>query len=330
MILADKIITLRKKNGLSQEELAEKMNVSRQSVSKWEGAQSVPDLNKIIALSEIFGVSTDYLLKDEYDEPEFTSKEDAEAEPPMKQVSMEEANSYLEANKRHSFKLAIGTALCIFSFVPLFMMGALSERDDNSMFVAFGIAGMLVFIAIAVAVFITSGNAMSDYSYLSKEPIDTAYGVEGMVKERRKAYKSTETKCITTGVLLCILGVISLVVLAILGEQADEAGEDFLAAVGLCGMFTFVAIGVFLMVKAETVMGGYNRLLEDGDFTREKKTPDKGGFNLVMIYWLVLIAAYLTVSMIAKSWNWTWIIFAAGGILTPAVMEIEKAINRKK
>lgn len=63
MILADKIIDLRKKNGLSQEELAEKMNVSRQSVSKWEGAQSVPDLNKIIMLSEIFGVTTDYLFK---------------------------------------------------------------------------------------------------------------------------------------------------------------------------------------------------------------------------------------------------------------------------
>ena len=68
MILADKIITLRKKNGLSQEELAEKMNVSRQSVSKWESAQSVPDLNKVIMLSEIFGVSTDYLLKDRSEE----------------------------------------------------------------------------------------------------------------------------------------------------------------------------------------------------------------------------------------------------------------------
>ena len=50
MILADKIIYLRKKCGWSQEELAEKMNVSRQSISKWEGAQSVPDLDKILKL----------------------------------------------------------------------------------------------------------------------------------------------------------------------------------------------------------------------------------------------------------------------------------------
>jgi len=62
MIFADKLILLRKKAGWSQEELADKMNVTRQSVSKWEGAQSVPDLEKMIRLSKLFGVSTDYLL----------------------------------------------------------------------------------------------------------------------------------------------------------------------------------------------------------------------------------------------------------------------------
>ena len=63
MIFADKLIALRKKAGWSQEELAQQLNVSRQSVSKWEGAQSVPDLDKIVQFSRIFGVSTDYLLK---------------------------------------------------------------------------------------------------------------------------------------------------------------------------------------------------------------------------------------------------------------------------
>ena len=62
MIFADKLINLRKKAGMSQEDLALKLGVSRQSVSKWEGAQSIPDISKIIELSQIFGVSTDYLL----------------------------------------------------------------------------------------------------------------------------------------------------------------------------------------------------------------------------------------------------------------------------
>ena len=62
MILADKIVSLRKKAGWSQEELAEQLGVTRQSVSKWEGAQSVPDMDKVVQMSRLFGVTTDYLL----------------------------------------------------------------------------------------------------------------------------------------------------------------------------------------------------------------------------------------------------------------------------
>ena len=64
MFLADKIINLRKKAGWSQEELAGRLGVTRQSVSKWEGAQSVPDIEKIVQLRRLFSVTTDYLLKD--------------------------------------------------------------------------------------------------------------------------------------------------------------------------------------------------------------------------------------------------------------------------
>lgn len=100
MILADKIIALRKKNGWSQEELAEKLNVTRQSVSKWEGAQSVPDLDRILQMSRIFGVSTDYLLRDELEEEEY-SEESVDIEGlSLHKVSMEEANAFLTVKKK--------------------------------------------------------------------------------------------------------------------------------------------------------------------------------------------------------------------------------------
>ena len=63
MNMADRIQYLRKTKGISQEELADKVGVSRQAVSKWESEQSTPDLEKIIILSEFFGVTTDYILK---------------------------------------------------------------------------------------------------------------------------------------------------------------------------------------------------------------------------------------------------------------------------
>ena len=63
MEISEKVLQLRKANNLTQEELAEKLNVSRQSVSKWESGQTIPELEKLIALSEVFQVTTDYLLK---------------------------------------------------------------------------------------------------------------------------------------------------------------------------------------------------------------------------------------------------------------------------
>lgn len=64
MKLADKLLSMRKARGISQEELADGLNVSRQAVSKWEGDQAVPEPEKIVAISDYFGVTTDYLLRD--------------------------------------------------------------------------------------------------------------------------------------------------------------------------------------------------------------------------------------------------------------------------
>jgi len=67
MNLSDKILKLRKSNDLSQEELAEKLNVSRQAISRWEMGSSQPDGSNILQLSKLFGVTSDYLLNDEYE-----------------------------------------------------------------------------------------------------------------------------------------------------------------------------------------------------------------------------------------------------------------------
>ena len=95
MILADKIILLRKKCGWSQEQLAEQLDISRQSVSKWESGMSIPDLDKIVKMSGLFGVSTDYLLKDEMDEITPSEKDADSYDKEVKSISVEEADSYL-------------------------------------------------------------------------------------------------------------------------------------------------------------------------------------------------------------------------------------------
>ena len=128
MILADKIINLRKREGWSQEELADRLGVSRQSISKWEGAQSIPDMKKILAMADLFGVSTDYLLRDELEEPDGDGPvEEPAAGSPAHKVSLEEAQAYIAARLEAGPRSALGVALCILSPILLIAISGMVE-----------------------------------------------------------------------------------------------------------------------------------------------------------------------------------------------------------
>ena len=76
MKFSEKIIQIRKENGLSQEEFGNKINVSRQAISKWESEQSQPEVEKVKEISKTFGVSIEYLLNDEVDKVENEGKKE--------------------------------------------------------------------------------------------------------------------------------------------------------------------------------------------------------------------------------------------------------------
>ena len=186
MILADKIIRLRKKNGWSQEELADKMNVSRQAVSKWESAQTIPDIGKILQLGELFGVTTDYLLKDEIENEEFTNSDISSG---VKRVTMAEANEYIEHRKKASIIIALGVFLCIISPCALIILSGATEYFNLNIGVAvtIGIVALLLLVAAAVGMFIYCSFKNAAFSYLDRD-FETEYGVSGMVKEKDKLF----------------------------------------------------------------------------------------------------------------------------------------------
>ena len=191
MILAEKIMEERKKNGWSQEELAEKLSVSRQAVSKWESAQSIPDLQRVIQLSEIFGVSTDYLLKDECETPQLIEGvEPSNKDFPLKKVSMEEANDFMEIRKKNAPKIAAAVAACIVSPSVLIFLAGLSEAQigniSEGVAASVGLVCLLGFVAAAVFTFISCGMQTKRFEFLENECFETAYGVEGLAKEKLK------------------------------------------------------------------------------------------------------------------------------------------------
>ena len=326
MILADKIIDLRKKNGWSQEELAEKMDVSRQSISKWESAQSVPDMARILRLSEIFGVSTDYLLKDDW-----TAAEDAtvsETGSAARPVSMEEAVAFLQMRAENARRIALGVMLCILSPVALILLGAAQEYGklaiSENQAGGLGLILLMLLIGGAVALFVLSGLRAGRFAALEQEPIDTLYGVDGMARERREQFRPVFAKQLTLGVVLCVLAVIPI------GLALVLAGEnEFLQAVAVGAMLALIALGVMLILRCSILWGGFQVLLEEGDYTKEAKAEQKAHGDFGRIYWLLVTAAYLAWSFITNGWDRTWIIWPIAGVAFGAVAAITKALKKK-
>ncbi len=147
------------------------------------GAQAIPDLERVVKLSQIFGVSTDYLLKDETETEEFTAQEKTGG---ARRVSLEEANAFLNAKENTADRIAGATLLCILSPICLMLLAVAADSQLVSEKVACGVGVivLLIMVAIAVGVFISCGMKTSPYLYLEKEPIEIEYGVSGMVSER--------------------------------------------------------------------------------------------------------------------------------------------------
>ena len=328
MILADKIIELRKKEGWSQEELAEKLSVTRQSVSKWEGAQSIPDLDKVVQMSRLFGVTTDYLLKDELEE---SQPAECDAAPVLRRVTMAQASDYLALRRAAAPKMALATMLCVFSPIALIGLGGLSELSASAVRITEGAAGgiglcvLIVLVAIAVALFISCGNKAKEYDFLEKEPFETEYGVTGMVKERQKAFKPAYDRMNLTGTMLCILSVLPLF-------AAAFSGWDFLAVMAVCVLLALVGIGTYFFVYGGTVNGAMEKLLEEGDYTRDEKSRKNITGPVSVIYWLVVTAIFVLYTF-GPNGNgqprYSWIIWAVAGVLYGAVMAVIRLIKQR-
>lgn len=324
MIFADKLIDLRKRNGWTQEDLAEQMHVSRQSVSKWESAQSIPDLEKILALSRLFGVSTDYLLKDDVDIPEYMSGDSEPSQ--LRQVSMEEANAFLAAKEQTAKPIALGVFLCILSPIPLLMLGALSEQgaiSENGAG-AIGVGVLLALVCCAVALFISSGSKTEEFEYLEKEEFETAYGVEGMVRERQKKFRPRYNQGIIFGVSLFILSPVALII-------AGCATENEVVIMGtVCLLLAMVAVGVASIIIVYTPWEATQTLLQEGDYTREKKQRNPVKEAIASVYWLGTTAIFLAWSFTTNDWGSTWIVWPIAGVLFGAVMAITNLFTKKQ
>ena len=216
MRLGQKITELRKKNNLSQEGLAEKMNVSRQAVSKWESDQSIPDIEKIVNLSELFGVTTDYLLKS--GAPSFEIKTaDIPVEDKLPTLPDELVQKYLSTAKKSSKLRALSIALAIFSPACISFCSALSSFLERAsaqtqlIISLIGFAATIVVLAISFGLLIYSFLIMREFKHLNKQNFD-------IMEEKKKlrsaiqSFHHTNDKYLVLSCILAVLGIIGPVI----------------------------------------------------------------------------------------------------------------------
>ena len=322
MILADKIIDERKKNGWSQEDLADKLGVSRQSVSKWESAQSIPDLQRILEMSKLFGVSTDYLLKDEEgDRGSFEAEDPGEI---RRRVSMEEANDFLAANEGFAKKVSLGVAMIISGVVLLLVAVALQSGNvipvSENAAAGIGVVLLLFSVAAALAIIIPAGLAYSKWGWLGETPFETEYGVDGAVRARDERYQSTFVKNITIGVIIIMLGVMGIV-----GASLLSSNEG--VQIGAVAVFmALVTIAVYLFVQAGVIKSGYARVLREGDYA-PKGPKDRVVDTVTTVYWLLVTAGFFAWSFIWNAWDKSWLVWPIAGIGYAIIAAILKGVR---
>lgn len=297
MSFSENLQTLRKAKNISQEQLAERLDVSRQAVSKWETDGGYPEMDKVIALCELFGCSMDELM---------TGKISVD--------KTDERRRYDSHYNRFSKIIATGVMLILFgvAFCTL-----ISENENSDFMASLGTIVMFAFIAVAVLLLIVGGL---EHSYFVKThpTIPEIYTPE----ETEHFNAHVFPYLISGGVGLILLGLIctvcsELIHLELLGAAA------FLSLIGIaCWLFIFGGIQ-----HSKYNIKAYNRgrLLEERPKDTDTAEVAKAKHRNILIgkicgtIMLLATAFFLTVGFVFEIWTPTWAVFPVGGILCGVV-----------
>ena len=253
MILSEKITELRKRSGLSQEEFGEKIGVSRQAVSKWEMAQTVPDVTKVVAMAEFFEVPVDFLLKDEYDLSSLSEKTSKPVQTGSDQnmVTLEEVQGYFQKLKNSAKKTVL--AIMLFFISP--MSGILLTLKEDDKLGVLGIVIQVIFLMAMAICIVLAIWPLKDYKRLRLPDVALAYGVKGVAQELKKNFEHAHLIGILLGVVLLVTSIIPMMVCSLFTESD--------MAIAFCNilMLFMIASGISSIVYVSLINGGYGRVI---------------------------------------------------------------------
>lgn len=301
MKFSDNLRTLRKQKGYSQEQLAEKLNVSRQAVSKWESDGGFPEMDKLILLSELFSCTVDSLLKDDLTNSPLMEKE----------LYDSQRNQF---SKLITFGVGIIlSGLCMYLLLIFrFPENGPTEYIPETVF--------MCFITIGVLILIYGGMQISDFD--KKYPVfaPNLYSQEEIDQFERKFRIA-----IPLGVTLILIGVIMQIAL----EQIIHENVANLV------FMILVTIAVSIFVYFGTQKSKFDHLKEINQPKEIKDLPtnEKANHLIGLVCGCIMLIAtiiFLLWSFLFTAWEISWIVFPIGGILCAITSIIIKGISEFK
>lgn len=242
MNFGDKLLQLRKEKGLSQEALAEKLNTSRQAISKWENNQGFPETDKLIIIGNIFDVSIDYLLKE--------SNENNNNKQEGYYVSKDMAEGFLLNSQKTANHVAIGFGLFVLAFEPYFLFGTSS---------LLGVLLIIIIATLGIISFVTLGFAQDQYAVLKQEVL---LFDSHLLKDLTTKYEKFKRKQLVPTIFGACLLAIGFLAFAL--EKKLEMGvlDPYYPVFVL-----IISIGLTLSIRIVTIASAYQLLIHNKEHT---------------------------------------------------------------
>ena len=286
MSLAENLQYLRAREGVTQEQLAERLDVSRQSVSKWESAASYPEMDTLLKLCDMFQVDMDTLLRGSVE----------------KSLS-EDTAGYDRFMTLYARKIAGGVSAIVGSVALWSFLSALGLSE------MLGTALLLLVIAAAAVVFIASG--MEEEHFRKKHPVIPDFYTEPQKERFHRRY----IWYIAGGVGAILLGVVMMVLaFTVLPEREpyeSYIGAAFLAVVA-CAVYFLIYGG---MLEDKYNIAKYNR---QNNPTPEDRSRLRRATTACSVIMILATAVFLFAGLAYYKWNWAAIIYPVGGVLCGA------------
>lgn len=297
MSFSENLKTLRKMTEMSQEQLAEKLEVSRQAVSKWETEEAYPETEKILSICKMFNCSMDELMQGK-----ITTQDD----------SILIKNQYDELMNKFSKAIALGVGIVLFGLsvqLSFSELGAIFTSNYN-IYETIGTVCMLTIVMIAVGIFIYYGMQMDGFK--KKFPaLPQLY-----TQAEEEAFNKKFIVGIIVGVCITMIGVIQLILFDEIGIFRPDSDIPVITLILL------VAISAPIFTYFGIQKGKYN--VED--YNKEIKA-EKEGDNTVTgrsssVIMLIATAIFLICGFIYNLWHIAWVVFPIGGIMCAIVAVI--------